>query len=185
MSDINRNKGESATVYRTFEDGYVVRAMTPSDIDIVVGWYSGMGSISPYDLATALAVFPPGPGFYIGELDGEVIRLVGRKTRGGESDTWRGGRHLEGRATPGGEGYAWRRGRHLEWRATPGGEGDTWREERYLAGRATPGREDDAWRGGRHLEGRVTSFGEGDTWTGGRHLGHPTFSYASCTFTKE
>ena len=128
MSDINRNKGESATVYRTFEDGYVVRAMTPSDIDIVVGWNSGMGSISHHNLATALAVFPPGPGFYIGELDGEVIRLVGRKTRGGE-------------------GYAWRRGRHLEGRATPGGESDTWR--------------------------------------GGRHLGHRTFSYASCTFTKE
>ncbi|KAI0209225.1 hypothetical protein LSAT2_006114 [Lamellibrachia satsuma] len=77
VSDINRNKGEPATVYRSFEDGYVVRAMTPSDVDIVVGWYSGMGSISPHDLATTLAVFPPGPGFYIGELDGEVIRLVG------------------------------------------------------------------------------------------------------------
>ncbi|KAI0242982.1 hypothetical protein LSAT2_009682 [Lamellibrachia satsuma] len=73
VSNINRNKGESATVYRTFEDGYVVRAMTPSDIDIVIGWYSGVGSVSNHDLATALAAFPPGPGFYIGELDGEVV----------------------------------------------------------------------------------------------------------------
>ena len=122
MSDINRNKGESATVYRTFDDGYVVRAMTPSDIDIVVGWYSGMGSVSHHDLATALAVFPPGPGFYIGELDGEVIRLVGRATRGGEGDTWRGGRHVAGRATRGGEGDTWRGVRHVAGSATLGGD---------------------------------------------------------------
>ena len=106
-------------MYRTFEDGYVVRAMTPSDIDIVVGWWHGTVSVSHHDLATALAVFPPGPGFYIGELDGEVIRLVGRKTRGGEGDTWRGGRHVSGKATCAG-------------RATLGGEGDTWRGVRHL-----------------------------------------------------
>ncbi|KAI0239974.1 hypothetical protein LSAT2_009317, partial [Lamellibrachia satsuma] len=71
VSVINRNNDESATVYRTFEDGYVVRAMTPSDNDIVVRWFSDGVSLSPHDLDTALAVFPPGPGFYIGELDGE------------------------------------------------------------------------------------------------------------------
>ena len=102
-----------------------MRAMTPSDIDIVVGWNSSESSISPLDLATALAVFPPGPGFYIGELDGEVIRLVGRATLVGEGDTCRGGLYLEERATPRGESDTWRRGRHMEGIATPGEECDT------------------------------------------------------------
>ena len=62
-------------MYRSYDDGYVVRAMTPTDIDVVVEWYSHMGSISRYDLATTFASFPPGRGFYIGELDGEVGRV--------------------------------------------------------------------------------------------------------------
>ncbi|KAK2160125.1 hypothetical protein NP493_1667g00001 [Ridgeia piscesae] len=47
--------------------------MTPTDFHVVVEWYGDMGSTSRYDLATTFASFPPGRGFYIGELDGEVI----------------------------------------------------------------------------------------------------------------
>ena len=76
VSDINQNKGGLATVYRTFDDGYIVRAMTPADIDIVVEWFSHIESIARCHLAIVLAVFPPGPGFYIGELDGEVTSCI-------------------------------------------------------------------------------------------------------------
>ncbi len=32
-----------------------------------------MGIISKADLDVCLEVYPPGPGFYVGELDGEVV----------------------------------------------------------------------------------------------------------------
>ena len=35
--------------------------------------YLGMGKISRADLDVCLEVYPPGPGFYVGEKDGEVI----------------------------------------------------------------------------------------------------------------
>ena len=60
-------------MFKEFDDGFKVRAMTLSDARIVQKWYEGMGKISLYDLDTCLAVFPRGDGFYIGELDGEVI----------------------------------------------------------------------------------------------------------------
>ncbi len=33
----------------------------------------GMGKVSRADLDVCLEVYPPGPGFYVGEKDGEVI----------------------------------------------------------------------------------------------------------------
>ncbi len=46
------------------------------DDNYVKSWfhrYKGMGIISKADLDVCLAVYPPGPGFYVGELDGEVV----------------------------------------------------------------------------------------------------------------
>ena len=60
-------------MFKEYDDGFIVRAMTPADAQIVQKWYEGMGKISRYDLDTCLGIFPRGHGFYIGELDGEVI----------------------------------------------------------------------------------------------------------------
>ena len=61
-------------VYKTYDDGYIVRSMTPEDGKIVQMWYTGMGKISRYDLDVCLEVFPPEKkGFYIGEFDGQVV----------------------------------------------------------------------------------------------------------------
>ena len=69
--DVNTN--ENPLIFKEYEDGYKVRAMTPSDARIVQKWYEGMGKISNYDLDTCLNVFPRGHGFYIGEYEGEVV----------------------------------------------------------------------------------------------------------------
>jgi GNAT superfamily N-acetyltransferase len=62
------------TIYRTYDDGYVVRSMRPDDATIVQSWYCGMGIISRHDLNTALQVFPASSrGFYIGEFEGRVV----------------------------------------------------------------------------------------------------------------
>ena len=47
--------------------------MRRSDARKVQEWYSTMAHISHHDLDIALSVYPPGPGFYVGELDGQVI----------------------------------------------------------------------------------------------------------------
>ncbi|KAK2150014.1 hypothetical protein LSH36_427g03066 [Paralvinella palmiformis] len=60
-------------VFKTYEDGYIVRSMTPSDAQIVQKWYIGMGTVSRYDLEVALRIFPRGRGFYIGEYEGTVV----------------------------------------------------------------------------------------------------------------
>jgi GNAT superfamily N-acetyltransferase len=60
-------------VFKTYDDGYIVRAMTSSDAKIVQNWYAGMGAISQYDLDVPLRVFPRGREFYIGEYEGTVV----------------------------------------------------------------------------------------------------------------
>ena len=60
-------------VFRRYDDGFIVRSMTPSDAHIVQRWYGGMGHVSKYDLDVTLSVYSAGEGFYIGELDGVVI----------------------------------------------------------------------------------------------------------------
>ena len=60
-------------VFKTYDDGYIVRAMTSSDAKIVQKWYAGMGAISQYDLDVPLRVFPRGREFYIGEYEGTVV----------------------------------------------------------------------------------------------------------------
>ena len=60
-------------MFRTYDDGFIVRGMTSSDAKIVQNWYTGMGTISRYDLDVALRSFPPGRGFYIGEYEGVVV----------------------------------------------------------------------------------------------------------------
>jgi len=62
-----------AEVFKTYDDGYRVRAMTSSDAKIVENWYAQMGTLSPYDLDVTLRVFPRGRGFYIGEYEGKVV----------------------------------------------------------------------------------------------------------------
>ena len=73
MFEPDVNKNERPQVFKEFDDGFKVRAMTLSDARIVQKWYEGMGKISLYDLDTCLTVFPRGGGFYIGELEGEVV----------------------------------------------------------------------------------------------------------------
>jgi GNAT superfamily N-acetyltransferase len=60
-------------VFKIYDDGYIVRGMTSADAKIVQEWYSGMGAISAYELDVALASFPAGRGFYIGEYQGVVV----------------------------------------------------------------------------------------------------------------
>ena len=82
VNDINQNKGP--VVFKVYDDGYIVRGMTPEDAKIVQEWYSGMGVISPYDLDVVLASFPPGGrGFYIGEYQGVVVSSCVRLPWGG------------------------------------------------------------------------------------------------------
>ena len=71
FTDINKNK--TTHIFKTYDDGYIVRAMKPSDARIVQQWYTGMGKISAYDLDTCLSIYQGGNGFYIGEYNGEVV----------------------------------------------------------------------------------------------------------------
>ena len=68
-----KQSNKNPEVFKTYEDGYVVRAMTPSDGKIVQKWYSALGNISRYDLDVALNTYPRGRGFYIGEYEGKVV----------------------------------------------------------------------------------------------------------------
>ncbi len=55
--DINENK--SPMVFKRYDDGYIVRRMTPQDARIVQEWYGGMGIGSKYDLDITLNSYPP------------------------------------------------------------------------------------------------------------------------------
>jgi GNAT superfamily N-acetyltransferase len=64
----------SVTIYRQYDDGYIVRSMTHEDASVVQRWYAGMGTVSQFDLNVALSVFPASMrGFYIGEFEGKVV----------------------------------------------------------------------------------------------------------------
>ena len=60
-------------MYKVYDDGYIVRAMTSSEVPIVHQWCTDLGAVSRYDLDVALRSFPPGRGFYIGEYEGVVV----------------------------------------------------------------------------------------------------------------
>ena len=63
-------------IYRRFDDGFIVRSMTPDDARIVQHWWAECESLvlSTYDLDIALRVFPASArAFYIGEINGEVV----------------------------------------------------------------------------------------------------------------
>jgi len=65
---------DPATVYRKYDDGYVVRSMTLQDAAVVRSWYITRKVISKYDLDITLSVFPSSlRGFYIGEFEGQVV----------------------------------------------------------------------------------------------------------------
>lgn len=62
------------TIYRRYDDGYIVRSMGRDDAAVVQGWYSTMGIVSKHDLDITLSVFPSSlKGFYIGEFEGRVV----------------------------------------------------------------------------------------------------------------
>ena len=50
--------------------------MTLEDAKIVQNWYTGMGATSIYDLNVTMSIWPRIPGFYVGEIDGEVVASV-------------------------------------------------------------------------------------------------------------
>ncbi len=47
--------------------------MTPGDVKVVQKWFSDFAILSAHDLDTVLQVFPPSPGFYIGEYEGNAV----------------------------------------------------------------------------------------------------------------
>jgi len=76
------------TIFKTFEDGYIVRRMLPKEASIVQKWFSQIGTVSRYDIDIALSVFPSNSqGFYIGEYEGEVVASAIRIPWG---DAWYG-----------------------------------------------------------------------------------------------
>lgn len=71
MADVNSDK--KPEVFKTYDDGYIVRAMTSADGRIVQKWYSSLGNVSRYDLDVVLSTYPRGRGFYVGEYKGVVV----------------------------------------------------------------------------------------------------------------
>ena len=63
------------TVYRTYDDSFIVRSMRSEDSAIVQRWFTDYGiTISQLDLDITLSVFPASlKGFYIGEYQGQVV----------------------------------------------------------------------------------------------------------------
>ena len=63
------------TVYRRYDDGFEVRAMTVDDIEHIVKFYMNVGIIvSRFDLQIALKSFPATErGFYVGTIDDRVV----------------------------------------------------------------------------------------------------------------
>jgi hypothetical protein len=62
------------TVYRRYDDGFEVRAMTVDDIQHIVKFYVNLGVVvCRSDLETALKSFPATErGFYVGTIDDRV-----------------------------------------------------------------------------------------------------------------
>ena len=63
----------SKIIYKTWDDGFVVRRMTSADAKVVQKWY---GALCPTacDLDIVLETYPTEEkGFYIGEYGGEVV----------------------------------------------------------------------------------------------------------------
>jgi len=76
----DRRAGDGpVTVYRKYDDGYVVRSMTLEDVAVVRSWYVARKVISKYDFDITLSVFPSSlRGFYIGEFEGQVVATAVR-----------------------------------------------------------------------------------------------------------
>jgi GNAT superfamily N-acetyltransferase len=67
------------TVYRRYDDGYIVRSMTRQDSITLQRWYAALVIGSKYDLDVALSAFPASSrGFYIGEFQGEIVACAVR-----------------------------------------------------------------------------------------------------------
>ena len=63
-------------IYKRWDDGFVVRKMTQEDTQVVQKWFAAICPTS-CDLAVALSAYPPDTtGFYVGELDGELVASV-------------------------------------------------------------------------------------------------------------
>ena len=60
------------TIYKTWDDGFIVRSMTEEDAKIAQQWYSKICPTS-CDLQVALKSTLYDGGFYIGEYKGEVV----------------------------------------------------------------------------------------------------------------
>ncbi|KAI0227448.1 hypothetical protein LSAT2_022098 [Lamellibrachia satsuma] len=59
--------------YKRWDDGFVVRKMTRDDTPLIQGWFADICPTS-CDLDVALRAYPlDTTGFYVGELDGEVV----------------------------------------------------------------------------------------------------------------
>lgn len=60
-------------IYKRWDDGFVVRKMTPNDTSVVQEWFAAICPTS-CDLEVAVRAYPPDTtGFYVGELDGEMV----------------------------------------------------------------------------------------------------------------
>ena len=65
-----------ARLYKTYDDGYMVRDMTDEDEKIVVKWYCDLvinDGIGVNDVAWVKSIFSGRPGCYIGEYQGKVV----------------------------------------------------------------------------------------------------------------
>ena len=60
-------------VFKRWKDGYSVRSMTPEDAKLVQQWICDRFYAISFDLELIMDVYPRIPGFYIGEIDGEVV----------------------------------------------------------------------------------------------------------------
>ena len=68
MSDVN-----VPVVYRKYDDGFLVRSMTPADVEIVLKFWSD-NYVTTRGLGTVLGLHAPGShGFYVGEFDGRIV----------------------------------------------------------------------------------------------------------------
>lgn len=62
----------ASRVSREWDDGFVVRRMTRRDAEKVISWYTAVCATS-VDLQVALDVAGDDEGFYVGELNGELV----------------------------------------------------------------------------------------------------------------
>ncbi|ELU05635.1 hypothetical protein CAPTEDRAFT_229006 [Capitella teleta] len=74
----NAELDKNPRIFKKWDDGYIVRSMTTEDAKQVQRWYADLGTTSRYDLEVIMSTWPRIPGFYIGEIDGEIVASATR-----------------------------------------------------------------------------------------------------------